>query len=67
MSGIFITLGGGRSLGVNEDDDLVIVQLAENRSDVAQTINLGRATESQFDRLIEYIKRMKIHAVKELP
>lgn len=54
---IYITLVNGHKLGITKNNHLVIETNYGNQAD------LGLATITCMDRLIEYITQLKIHAV----
>ncbi len=55
---VAITLGGGASLSITQDDDLIV-------EDAFVRFSLGRATKKRFEELKGYLDRMAIHAVEE--
>lgn len=60
---IAITLGQGQEFAIAENDQLIIRKI--HTGDKETTLFLGRATESNFDRLIDYLNQLKVHAVPE--
>ena len=68
MSGaIFITLGQGAELGIEERHDnelLLLRQPHPEHPNVMVETNLGLATNTRMDDLIKCIERLKIHAIQ---
>lgn len=58
---ICITLGGGKSLCIDEQNHLVI----EERNTNTVLVDLGPATERRFKDLKSFIERLSIHAIKD--
>jgi hypothetical protein len=59
FSRIHITLGGGTDLGIDEKDQLFVIDYAGNK------VELGLATTRRFNQLREYLHRLEIHAIEE--
>ena len=68
MSGaIFITLGQGAELGIEERHDnelLLLRQPHPEYPNVMAETNLGLATNKRMDDLIKCIERLKVHATQ---
>ena len=68
MSGaIFITLGQGAELGIEERHDnelLLLRQPHPEHPNVMVETNLGLATNKRMDDLIKCIERLKNHAIQ---
>lgn len=68
MSGaIFITLGQGAELSIEERHDnelLLLRQPHPEHPNVMVETNLGLATNKRMDDLIKCIKRLKVHATQ---
>ncbi|RWB40427.1 MAG: hypothetical protein EOQ44_25120 [Mesorhizobium sp.] len=56
---IYITLGSGQDLGIDDDGHLVLIDYTGYR------VDLGRATTRRLDLIQEYVGRLAIHAVEE--
>lgn len=56
---IYISLGTGQDIGIDENDHLFI------RDYTNYAIDLGLATKHRFKSLTEYVERLQIHAVEE--
>lgn len=55
---VSITLGGGVDPGIRDNDDHLVMT-----DYTGYQIDLGKATKRRFKNLLEYVNRMKIHAV----
>ena len=68
MSGaIFITLGQGAELGIEERHDIELLFLRQPHPEHPNVIvetNLGIATNKRMDALIKCIERLKVHATQ---
>lgn len=59
--GVYISLGGGKDLGIDGYGDLRIV--SKNLGQGQKVTSLGRATKKRIEALQEYLERLKTHAV----
>lgn len=56
---VSITLGDGKEFGVDENNDLILV---ENAGQIYRQTNLGHFTHQRLDQLKDYLERLRPHA-----
>jgi hypothetical protein len=60
---VAVTLGQGQEFCITHNDQLIIRKVHDVNTETA--LFLGRATEARFNEMIEYLNRLKVHAVPQ--
>lgn len=57
---IYITIGGGQALGINNQDQLVLIE--SKKRVITNYVSLGKVTKDRIRVLVDTLESLKIHA-----